>query len=195
MERDMEREKDNPGVDLGLSESEKELLLQIAHSAIKERIGRMVEKPDISSLSGKLSEPRGAFVSLYKKGMLRGCLGSIVPEKELAFTVAEMAAAAATSDPRFRPVAPEELPYIDVEVSALTPFEEIDDPERINVGVHGLMIRKGPVSGLLLPQVAAERKWDKETFLRETCRKAGLDANAWKDEDTRIYVFSADVFS
>jgi AmmeMemoRadiSam system protein A len=106
-----------------------------------------------------------------------------------------MAQAAAFRDPRFRPVEEEELPLLDLEISVLTPFEEIDDPEQIQVGLHGILIRKGYISGLLLPQVATERNWDRMTFLEEACRKAGLPRNAWKDPDTKIYVFSADVFS
>ncbi len=105
-----------------------------------------------------------------------------------------MAIAAALHDTRFMPVTADELPYIDLEISVLTPFQEISSPEEITVGIHGLLISKGNRSGLLLPQVASERGWDRITFLEETCRKAGLPKDAWKEEDTRIYVFSADVF-
>jgi uncharacterized protein (TIGR00296 family) len=91
-------------------------------------------------------------------------------------------------------VTPDELPYLDLEISVLTPLEEIESPDEIKVGVHGLLISKGNRSGLLLPQVASERNWDTITFLEETCRKAGLPKDAWKEEGTRIYVFSADVF-
>jgi uncharacterized protein (TIGR00296 family) len=87
------------------------------------------------------------------------------------------------------------LPYREVEISALTPLEEIRDPDEIEVGKHGIMIRKGYHSGLLLPQVATERDWDRITFLQETCRKAGLPRDAWREKDAKIYVFSADVFS
>jgi AmmeMemoRadiSam system protein A len=186
--------KDKVGVDLGLSNSEKEDLLKVARNAIEARVRGNRNPPGVGTVSGSLAEPRGAFVSLYKKGMLRGCIGSVISDNALAETVEEMAIAAATRDPRFRPVTPEELPYIELEISALTPFQEIDDPDLIEVGTHGIMIKKGPYSGLLLPQVATERNWDSHTFLRETCRKAGLDPDAWKDSDARIYVFSADVF-
>ena len=133
-------------------------------------------------------------MSIHKKGMLRGCIGTLEASSPLWKCVEDMAQAAAFRDPRFRPVTEEELPYMDVEISVLTPFCEVEDPAAIQVGLHGLLIRKGYMSGLLLPQVASERNWDCITFLQETCRKAGLPADAWKDEDTKIYVFSADVF-
>jgi AmmeMemoRadiSam system protein A len=105
-----------------------------------------------------------------------------------------LAQAAAFRDPRFAPLLEEELPYLDLEISVLTPLTEIKDPEEIQVGVHGIFIRRGYRSGVLLPQVATERNWDRFTFLEETCRKAALPLDAWKDEETKIYVFSADVF-
>jgi uncharacterized protein (TIGR00296 family) len=91
-------------------------------------------------------------------------------------------------------VTEDELPHLDLEISVLTPLREISDPDEIDVGKHGIMLRKGIYSGLLLPQVASERNWDRLTFLEETCRKAGLPKTAWQDHDTKIYVFSADVF-
>jgi AmmeMemoRadiSam system protein A len=126
--------------------------------------------------------------------MLRGCIGSLDASDPLYLTVEEMAQAAAFRDPRFRPVSEDELPYLDLEISVLTPMREIDDQDEIEVGKHGIMIKKGRLSGLLLPQVASERNWDRITFLEETCRKAGLPRDAWKDKETKIYVFSADVF-
>jgi uncharacterized protein (TIGR00296 family) len=91
-------------------------------------------------------------------------------------------------------VSEDELPYLDMEISVLTPLTEIHDYEEIEVGRHGIMIRRGGLSGLLLPQVASERNWDRITFLQETCRKAGLPRDAWKEKETKVYVFSADVF-
>jgi AmmeMemoRadiSam system protein A len=126
--------------------------------------------------------------------MLRGCIGSFDTGQPLYKTVQEMAEAAAFRDPRFRPVREDELPYIELEISVLTPLSQITEPEQIEVGLHGIMIRKGFQAGLLLPQVATERNWDRVTFLEETCRKAGLPKDAWKDEDAEIYVFSANVF-
>ncbi len=105
-----------------------------------------------------------------------------------------MAEAAALSDPRFAPLSVEELKDIDIEISALTPLRKIEDVQEIEVGVHGIYIEKGFFSGLLLPQVATEYGWDRTTFLEHTCYKAGLPRNAWKEKDTNIYIFSADIF-
>jgi len=189
----MSSEKKNVGVDLGFTGEERAELHQIARAAIVSRAaGR--EAPSVSPASAGLADRRGAFVCIHQRGMLRGCVGMLESEHPLCKTVAEMAQAAAFRDSRFRAVTEEEIPYLDVEISVLTPLTEISDPEEIEVGVHGLFIRKGYYSGVLLPQVAAERDWDRVTFLGETCRKAGLDPDAWKEKDTKIYVFSADVF-
>ena len=189
----MEPGRKNVGTDLGLTDGEKMELLRIARTAIEARAsGKPL--PDISPGSPKLAEKYGAFVSIHKRGMLRGCIGSLQPDEALYKQVEEMAQAAAFRDPRFRSVQEDELPYLEIEISVLTPMVEIKDIEEIQVGVHGLMIRKGFYSGLLLPQVASERNWDRITFLQETCRKAGLPESAWRDKETIIYVFSADVF-
>ncbi|HMK35968.1 MAG TPA: AmmeMemoRadiSam system protein A [Desulfomonilaceae bacterium] len=188
----MPRKKD-VGVDLGLSDQEKKELHTIARTAIENR-ARNKSLQILAPSTDKLKENRGAFVCLYKKGMLRGCIGSLEADEPLHKTIEEMAQAAAFRDPRFAPVKEDELPFLDLEISVLTPLEHINDPEQIQVGLHGILIRKGMWSGLLLPQVATERSWDRITFLRETCRKAGLPPDAWKDKETRIYVFSADVF-
>lgn len=192
----MTRGIDESAARSGLSQQEKKQLLEVARKNVESYAEGSMGNVDMEEpVSEKLSEPRGAFVSLYKKGMLRGCIGATTSNQELIKTVGEMAVAAASQDPRFRPVQAEELPYIDIEISALTPFKEIHNPQEIVVGSHGIMIEKGPYSGLLLPQVATVRNWDNITFLRETCRKAGLSPDAWKEEDARIYVFSAEVFS
>jgi len=189
----MSPEKKNVGTDLGLSQEDKQQLRQMARSVIEAKTaGNPI--PFFSPASQKLKEKGGAFVCLYKKGMLRGCIGSFEIDKPLHETVAEVAEAAASQDPRFRPVTVDELPYIELEISALTPLTQIADPGDVQVGLHGIMIRKGFQSGLLLPQVATERNWDRVRFLEETCRKAGLHKDAWKDRDAEIYVFSADVF-
>ncbi len=189
----MSSKKREVGVDLGLSDEEKQVLLRVARTVIANK-ARREPLPPLPASTEKLQEKRGAFVSIYKQGMLRGCIGSLEASTPLVETVEAMAQAAAFRDPRFRPVAAEELPYLEVEISALTPLEEIRDLEEIEVGKHGIMIRKGYHSGLLLPQVATERGWDRITFLQETCRKAGLPGNAWQEKDAKIYVFSADVF-
>jgi hypothetical protein len=112
----------------------------------------------------------------------------------LAQTVTETAVAAAFEDPRFPPLDPGELKDIQVEISVLTPLQRIRNPEEVRVGVHGIVVKKGGRSGLLLPQVATEQGWDRSTFLENCCLKAGLPRDAWKDGETEIYVFSADVF-
>lgn len=109
-------------------------------------------------------------------------------------TVKEMAVQAAFADPRFPPLTPDELSELDLEISVLTPLERIKDPSRIEIGKHGLLIRKKSYSGLLLPQVATDHGWDRQQFLEWTCRKASLPPRAWQDPDTEIFVFSADIF-
>ncbi|MCX5833202.1 MAG: AmmeMemoRadiSam system protein B [Deltaproteobacteria bacterium] len=177
----------------GLSEEEKKSLLEHARKTIECRLqGKPL--PDLSYASAATQEKRGAFVSLKKQGRLRGCIGYIEGRKPLAQTVGDMALAAAFKDPRFPPVKREELADLDIEISVLTPLRKISDINEIKVGKHGLYVVKGFHSGLLLPQVATEYRWDRLTFLKETCYKAGLPADAWQDEKTEIYTFSADVF-
>lgn len=185
--------KEKVGVDLGLSDRDKKTLHEIARTVI-EKACRGEKIPEFKVDSPILKEPRGAFVTLHENGQLRGCIGQIRAMKPLYQTVAEMAYAAAFEDPRFPPLRADELPYIDIEISVLTPFRKINDISEIKIGKHGLMIRKGGYSGLLLPQVPVEWKWDLQEFLEHTCMKAGLNKNAWKDKDTEIYVFSAEVF-
>jgi AmmeMemoRadiSam system protein A len=176
-----------------LTELEKKSLIDIAKTTIEGRLtGRDIPEPHVES--EVLKQKSGAFVTLKKHGRLRGCIGYIEARKPLYKTVAEMATAAAFNDPRFPPVKLDELTHLTLEISVLSPLKEIKDIKEIEVGIHGLYITKGYNSGLLLPQVATEYKWDSLTFLEETCYKAGLHPDAWKDKDTRIYIFSADVF-
>lgn len=180
------------GMDMGLTEEEKQALLRIARESIETGLdGKM---PEGSVKKGVLEEKRGAFVSLKRRGKLRGCIGFIEPRKPLVKTVEEMAVAAAFQDPRFPPLRKEELQDLKVEISVLTPLRRVADVGEIEVGTHGLYIRRGGRAGLLLPQVATEWRWDRDTFLKETCRKAGLAPDAWRDPETEIYLFSADVF-
>ena len=182
------------GVDLGLTSEEKAELLKIARDVVEHHCrGEKPPKPVAESAS--LHEPRGAFVTLHKDGKLRGCIGHIRAQKALVETIVEMAEAAAFRDPRFHPVTTEELGQLQYEISVLTPLRRIKDVEEIQVGVHGIYMKRGGSSGLLLPQVATEWGWDRTTFLEHTCTKAGLPENAWRDKKTEIYIFSADVFS
>ena len=187
------KEEKKVGVDLGLTEEEKKTLHQIAKTVIENKAkGKAV--PDFKIESTTLKENRGAFVTLHKKGQLRGCIGYIEGHGPLHKTIEEMAEAAAFRDPRFTPVKEKELPELDLEISVLTPLKRISDVNEIQVGKHGIYIKKGWYSGLLLPQVATEYRWDRQTFLEHTCQKAGLPSNAWKEKDTEIYIFSADIF-
>jgi len=174
-----------------LTEAEQQQLLRVARQALEASV-RNGQLPELEAFCGALAEKRGAFVTLHKAGRLRGCIGYIEALKPLYQTVAECAIAAALRDPRFDPVAPEELPALHLEISVLSPFEDIS-PEKIEVGRHGLMISQGWQRGLLLPQVATEWNWDREQFLEETCLKAGLPADAWK-RGARIQAFTAQVF-
>jgi AmmeMemoRadiSam system protein A len=181
------------GVDLGLNDGEKETLRHIAKTVIQSK-ARGKPVPEFTVDSRTLKEKRGAFVTINRKGQLRGCIGYIKALRPLHETVEEMAAQAAFHDPRFDPVSERELPDLEIEISVLTPLKKIKDVEEIEVGKHGILMEKGFSSGLLLPQVATEYGWDRETFLEHTCYKAGLPKDAWKDEDTVICIFSADIF-
>jgi AmmeMemoRadiSam system protein A len=148
----------------------------------------------VETASPRLKEPQGAFVTLYSKGELRGCIGQIVARMPLGEAVAAMAQEAAFRDPRFPPVRSEELDDLKIEISVLTPLQKIDSTEEIEVGKHGIVIVRGGSMGLLLPQVATEYNWDRNEFLEHCCLKAGLPRNTWKEKGTEIYIFSADVF-
>ncbi len=146
------------------------------------------------NLRGALAEPRGAFVTLKRDGRLRGCIGYVEPSYPLGEAVARAAVAAAFEDPRFLPLSREELPGLEIEVSALTPPEPVSDLSRIEVGRHGLIAERGFKRGLLLPQVPLEYGWGLKEFLENTCLKAGLERDCWMG-DTRFYAFEAEVFS
>ncbi len=176
-----------------VSENEKGLLLQLARNAIQTTVQKGRKLPAVESLSPLLREKRGVFVTLWMEGELRGCIGFPYPVRPLAEAVQEAAVSAAIQDPRFPPVRPEELTHIEIEVSVLTPPRAIE-PAQIQVGVHGLIVSRGNRSGLLLPQVAMEYHWDSRIFLEQTCVKAGLPTDAWK-EKAQIQAFEAQVFS
>lgn len=142
----------------------------------------------------KLREVLGAFVTLKLGGNLRGCIGNVQGSGELFRTVWDMAKSAAFEDPRFPPVHENEFDAIDYEISILSPIDVCPDPELVEIGRHGLIMSRGGRSGLLLPQVPVEWEWDRETFLAQTCVKAGLDRGAWKEPGTTILWFEAVVF-
>ena len=145
-------------------------------------------------LPPRLTAVQGAFVTLRKDDKLRGCIGHVVGRYSLAETVMKMAVAAASQDPRFPAVRKDEWPEIEIEISVMSPLKRITDVNNIEVGTHGIYIRRRRQAGLLLPQVATEYDWGRQTFLEQTCRKAHLPKNAWQDPETEIFVFSADVF-
>jgi AmmeMemoRadiSam system protein A len=141
-----------------------------------------------------LLQERGVFVTLTKKGELRGCIGYVMPVKPLYQAVAEVAPLAALQDPRFPPVTARELDHLEYEISVLSPFRRLLDVKQIEIGRHGLLMRRGANEGVLLPQVPVEQHWDRRTFLEQAALKAGLPAQAWQDEETDIFAFSALVF-
>lgn len=182
------------GVDLGLSEEDRKILLDIARKTIECKV-KGERLPEFKVDSPILKENRGAFVTIKEHGRLRGCIGYIEAIKPLYITIQEMAESAALHDPRFPPVTSKELDELELEISVLTPLRKIKDINEIEVGKHGIVLKKGYQQGVFLPQVATEQGWDRITFLEEICYKAGIyDKNCWKDKDTEIYIYSADVF-
>jgi AmmeMemoRadiSam system protein A len=141
-----------------------------------------------------LDRPGAAFVTLRVGGELRGCIGTFESRERLWDTVHDMAVAAATRDPRFPSLDPADLEALGVDISVLAPPRRVSDPTQIEIGRHGLEVRRGLRRGLLLPQVATDHGLDRETFLAETCRKAGLPARSWRDPETEVWCFEAEVF-
>ncbi|MEW5818450.1 MAG: AmmeMemoRadiSam system protein A, partial [Spirochaetota bacterium] len=168
-----------------LNAQEKQILLQTAREVISARLEK--RKPLFSKPNENLQQQCGAFVTLHKHGKLRGCIGHITGLSPLIETIKEVAAASAFQDPRFPPLAADEIKDIDIEISVLTPLERITDPGIIEPGKHGIYIKRRGYSGVLLPQVATEQGWDRETFLTHTCYKAGLPGDCWEDPAVEIY--------
>ncbi len=177
-----------------LDEDEKSFLLNTARKSIEQAV-KHKKAFQFKPPTERLREPKGVFVTLTKNGILRGCIGYIQAIKPLYKAVSDMAVSAALQDPRFPPVEKNELKHISIEISVLTPLKKINDPETIEVGRDGILIKKGIYSGLLLPQVAEEYGWDRTRFLEETCHKANLPSNAYKEPDTEIYTFQALIFN
>ena len=182
------------GSERSLSAEEKKGLLAAARRTVAKLVGAQTEAPEPPEDLDAYSFQRGAFVTLHKHGQLRGCIGNFMSRQPLQKTVEEMAEAAACQDPRFPPLAREELADIDLEISVLSPLRRIEDVNEIQVGVHGIYMVSPRGRGVLLPQVATEYGWDRRTFLENTCLKAGLNPGCWQDEDVEILIFSAEVF-
>ena len=175
------------------SREEREELLKIARDSIKSYLTTR-KPPRIETLNPKLKEKRGVFVTLRKKEALRGCIGYIEPVFPLYQAVSECAISAATKDFRFPPVTREELPKITIEISVLSPTKRAGVDE-IEMGVHGVIVKRGFNQGVFLPQVAEETGWSKEEFLSQLCSgKAGLPPDAWRNKDTEIYIFTVEKF-
>jgi AmmeMemoRadiSam system protein A len=178
-----------------LSRDQQTTLIQIARDSISARLeGQRSRHADGRQFDETLRRPAGAFVTLTLDGHLRGCIGSVHPVDPLWRAVAVSAVNAAFHDPRFHPLTPEEFTATAIEISVMGPIVPVKTPEEIVPGRDGLIIRRGSAAGLLLPQVATEYRWDVETFLRQTCTKAGLDSGAWRLPGTSIERFSAEVF-
>ncbi len=176
-----------------LNAHERKQMLQLARDTITTFL-RERRIPAFHTDDPKLLRSGGAFVTLRKHDDLRGCIGYLWAEGPIYETVQRMAVEAATRDPRFPPVRPEEVKDLSIEISLLSEMEQINDPETVQVGRHGLLIRRGYYQGLLLPQVAPEQGWNREEFLEGVCYKAGLPSKAWCDPETELCVFTAEVF-
>jgi AmmeMemoRadiSam system protein B/AmmeMemoRadiSam system protein A len=177
-----------------LSDAEKSELLALARKSVEHAVTNNKAYDPAASASEALNRESGAFVTLHKRGDLRGCVGYTSAVKPLYLTVRDTATLAALRDTRFQPVSVSELPQLEYEISVLSPLRRVTDINQIQVGLHGLLMKNGEYEGLLLPQVPVEQKWDRQTFLEETCRKAGMNAGCWKSDDTDIFMFTAVVF-
>jgi AmmeMemoRadiSam system protein A len=179
-----------------LTAEQRQTLLSIARRSIEAVLDGRRPELDFSQYDDTLRRPSGAFVSLHTKGGdLRGCIGSIQALAPLCNAVSSSAVNAAFRDPRFHPVRRDELGNLHIEISVMSPIERVADVAEIEVGRDGLIISRGTRAGLLLPQVAMNYGWDRETFLRQTCVKAGLSPDSWQLPECRIERFSAEVFS
>jgi AmmeMemoRadiSam system protein A len=176
-----------------ISREEQRLLLQLARKAIQTTLLKGRPLPGVQALSELLRGKRGVFVTLWMEGELRGCVGFPWPSKPLIESVQRAAIGAAFQDPRFPSLLWEELSHLEIEISVLSVLRPIK-PSQVKVGVHGLLVRKGRRSGLLLPQVAMEYRWDKEVFLEQTCVKAGFAPGTSK-EKIEIFSFEAQIFN
>lgn len=187
---------DNPeGAVNMLNKEQRKKVLTLARSSIETYL-KTGKKLAVTESDPLLNEKLGAFVTLTEHGNLRGCIGNLVGTKELYLTIRDMAVEAATGDPRFNPLELNDLKNIEIEISVLSPMQRVDSAEKIVLGKHGVVVKKGYKSGVFLPQVATETGWSKEEFLSQLCsQKAGLSPDAWKDPATELYTFTAEVFN
>ena len=185
-----ERGKERPV----LTDEAKQRLLAFARETLERHLEQR-DPPSLDVESDAILEQRAAFVTWRERatGNLRGCIGEVVARRPLVDSIARMAVASGTQDPRFPAISMQELPHLKVEISALTPMTPIT-PQEVVVGKHGLMISRGHFSGLLLPQVPIEQGWNKDEFLRGLCAKAGLPYDAWQSDDVELRSFEAEVW-
>lgn len=178
-----------------LNREQKKKLLEIARGSIEVYL-KTGKRMNLTEVDPVLLKEMGAFVTLKENEELRGCIGNLIGAGPLYLTVCDMAVEAAVGDPRFTAVELPELKKIEIEISVLSPMEKVDSADKIELGKHGVLVRKGMQSGVFLPQVAAETGWNKEEFLSNLClHKAGLAPDAWKDKRIEMYIFTAEVFS
>jgi AmmeMemoRadiSam system protein B/AmmeMemoRadiSam system protein A len=178
-----------------LTIQQKQRLLEVARESISTYL-KTGGKLQINESDPVLNQKMGAFVTLHQHNELRGCIGNLVGSQPLYLTVRDMAVEAAVHDPRFPALSLSELKDVEIEISALSILEKVASAEKIELGKHGVLVRRGNQSGVFLPQVATETGWSKEEFLNNLCaQKARMAANAWKDKETELYIFTADVFS
>jgi AmmeMemoRadiSam system protein A len=174
-----------------LTAEDQQRLLALARLALEARVRR--DRKPIADLAGTLASRCGAFVTIHNGENLRGCLGRVSCDTPLADVVVHLGAAVADSDPRFPPVDVLELDLLQIEISVLTPARDIATLDEIEIGRHGLIVERGSLHGLLLPQVATEHRWTVEQFVEHTCVKAGLSRDAWR-HGAQLSVFEAQVF-
>jgi uncharacterized protein len=178
-------------MEFSLTDNEKFILLKTARESISSKLEK--RNSNYPESSARLQEPLGSFVTLHIDGKLRGCIGHMLPVRALIEDVKILAKESAFHDPRFPVLELDELELIDIEISVLSPLEK-SSPEKIIVGKHGIIMKNAYNSGVLLPQVPVEQGWNREEFLSNTCRKAGMHINCWKDPNTQIETFTAVIF-
>ncbi len=178
-------------MEFSLTEDEKAILLSTARESIA---SHLENRPGLYPVATeKLKTPLGSFVTLQLEGRLRGCIGHMLPIKALIEDIKVLAIESAFHDPRFPGLSLNELESVDIEISVLSPLEN-SSPDKVVVGKHGILMKNGYNSGVLLPQVPVEQGWDREEFLTHTCNKAGMQGDCWKDKNTQIETFTAVIF-
>lgn len=181
---------------MSMSVEDRAKLVALARAGLEAEVLGKPFPPAQGKPTGVLGERLGCFVTLTNQGRLRGCIGTFRPARPLGETIPQMGRSAA-KDPRFvgNPITPQELPRMTVEVSILSPLERTDEPENLRIGTHGIYIVRGTRSGCFLPHVATETGWNVEEFLSNCCtHKAGLPADAWRQSDTEVYLFTSEIF-